>query len=243
MDANFFISRCQHEISSENELVLYAQDKLHALGLRRCWQQVAQWGKEKSQEMEQEFETVVVRWNGDGGSPHEIPVRYAQSQEVGEEGSKKSAIIELKNSGSIIQTSQIELLEFAAEEEANGNIVILTWHTRSKHPNRCFFTSDNLDTKRAGGEDWTPSKFHNYDYQKSWRGADPEMKKFNSLCNHLEQGELVNDFEYELVRPSDNALVRYWTRYILFTNKFGEQIRAGISKPAAYDVLREVPVL
>lgn len=134
----------------------------------------------------------------------------------------------------LLNASQLDILQFLAEQDRLGKIVILTWDRRSRNPNRAFYTSDRLTTERGI---YTPSQFHDFDYLESWRKADPSLKKFNKLCDNLDQHNFVSKFDYELVRPNGD-LCSYQTDYYKLINRHGEEIRAGVSDPLAYSVLK-----
>jgi len=134
----------------------------------------------------------------------------------------------------LLNVSQLDILEFLAEQDKLGKIVILTWGRRSHNANRAFYTSDRLTTERGY---YTPAQFHDYDYLQAWRAAQPSLEKFNSLCDALEADNFAPSVDYRLVRPGGD-LCEYQTDYYRLVNRHGEEIRAGVSDPNAYRVVQ-----
>lgn len=59
-DTEFFLSRCEREFDPQSgEMILQARNVAHALGLRRCGREVAQWSISRG------YTRTLVRWPGD----------------------------------------------------------------------------------------------------------------------------------------------------------------------------------
>jgi len=120
-------------------------------------------------------------------------------------------------------------LEPLAIEAGEGKIVTIV----SMVNDRCKHS--NVPPKRGlrQAPDWT-----GYDYRQSWKLDGINLsEEYRQLIRLLyDEGEIPN-YEYNLVRPDDGAILRYSTSYTFVRDFYGEPVRFGISNPEAFSLV------
>lgn len=138
---------------------------------------------------------------------------------------------------------EIALLEFELEAKNNGLIVTFT----SQRTNICR-KQGNLDgiVKVVNGQTfnrsvWRTYKYIGMNYAVAWDTdfSGKPSAEFEEMQQRLQRDGFVPDFDYNLRRSGDNALVRYQSSFFLFPDPLGEPggIRACISRPQDFEIL------
>jgi len=134
------------------------------------------------------------------------------------------------------QVDARSLLEFELEMISQGLIVSFT----SQRTNRCIKSGDLADAI-PGRSIWRPYKYRGFNYMIAWDTdfSGKPSDEFSQMQALLQRDGFVPDFEYNLRRPGDNALVRYQSSFYLFPDPAGEPggIRACVSRQQDFRVI------
>jgi len=77
-----------------------------------------------------------------------------------------------------------------------------------------------------------------YDYRQSWKLDGTNLSdEYGALIRLLYDEEEAPNYEYNLIRPDDGAILRYSTSYTLVKDFYGEPVRVGISEPEAFSLV------
>ena len=123
-------------------------------------------------------------------------------------------------------------LDPIAQAASEGQCITIT----SMVTNKCKHSNVAQERGKRPAPDWT-----GYDYLQSWKldGKDKNPSdEYFELINRLLDGEQINGYEYDLIRPNDGAIVCYRTNYWRM-DFFGEDVRIGVSRPEDFTVTEE----
>lgn len=231
-EIEYYLQYCDKLTVNEQALIIRANSELVINALRRCWKPVIRIAQA------QKRDTAFIYLRNAERPYYKIydwflQMEENQPQEINPELPAPTGLDliapYLKNA------DEIRVLEFMKEKISEGLIVIIT----SQLDNRCRFTSKSLKPERAF---WTPERFINYDYLKSWDidGTGRPSQEYERMRGLLERDSFIPGYEYSLRRPyPDRALCRYRTDYYHVADGWGgEPIRIGVSHPDDWQLLQ-----
>ena len=124
-----------------------------------------------------------------------------------------------------------QVIKFLSEQQQQGRIVTFTGH----NSNICHFTSSELTAERFGAAN--PQKaLKNIDYLECWKKTG-SLEHYFKMRQHLEKDGYIIGYTYQLVRPSDGALVEYSSDFFLVNDLMGQEERICVSNPASYHIV------
>jgi len=131
-----------------------------------------------------------------------------------------------------LKNADFELvLEFMLRQKQLGRIVQLTNHDS----NICHYVSKELTSERLGGAD--PQKIlKNHNYLESWERTG-SLNGYLKMRELLEKDHYIPSYIYQLIRPSDGALVEYSSDFCLVRDLLGRETRMTSSHPKDYHVI------
>jgi hypothetical protein len=124
-----------------------------------------------------------------------------------------------------------QVIEFLSEQQQQGKIVTFTGH----NSNICHFTSKELTAERFGAAN-PQTALKNLDYLECWKKTG-SLEHYFKMRQYLEKDGYILGYTYQLVRPSDGALVEYSSDFFLVNELMGQEERICVSNPASYHIV------
>jgi hypothetical protein len=124
-----------------------------------------------------------------------------------------------------------QVIEFLEEQQQQGKIVTFTGH----NSNICHFTSKDLTAERFGAAN-PQTALKNLDYLECWKKTG-SLEHYFKMRQYLEKDGYILGYTYQLVRPSDGALVEYSSDFFLVNELMGQEERICVSTPASYHIV------
>lgn len=182
----------------------------------------------------EEMEVVHLRWPADRGRP--LVLSLSESSPNQPQITAWGFPHLPRDAGSEQILDFIRANQTSNEEGGNGLVVTVT----SMKTHKCLSANSLQAMDRGGG--WSTHDWIGTNFLHLWRDSfcPGRTNYLSQLLTHLQRDWSIQDFYYQIRRPS-GALAEYWTTYYIVNEFLGSgPVRVGVSKPGAWNILEGV---